>query len=42
MIAALFGSEAASFDFFEELDSGIHPARLRLLVQLIETRVSAN
>jgi len=40
MIAALLGPEAAHFYFFEELDNGIHPTRLALLLQLIEQRVS--
>ena len=40
MIAALLGSEAASFYFFEELENGIHPARLALLLDLIEKQVS--
>lgn len=41
MIAALLGPEPARFYFFEELDNGIHPARLHLLLQLIEQRVGA-
>jgi len=40
MIATLLGSEAAQFYFFEELDNGIHPSRLHLLLQLIERQVS--
>jgi len=36
MIAALLGPEASRFYFFEELDNGIHPARLHLLLGLIE------
>jgi predicted ATPase len=40
MIAALLGPETASFYFFEELENGIHPTRLDLLVQLIEERVA--
>lgn len=39
MIAALLGPNPASFYFFEEIDSGIHPNRLGLLVQLIEQQV---
>jgi len=39
MAAALLGAEAARFYFFEELDNGIHPTRLSLLLQLIEQRV---
>lgn len=40
MLAALLGTEAASFYFFEELDNGIHPTRLSLLLQLIEHQVT--
>lgn len=40
MAAALLGEEAAGFYFFEELDNGIHPTRLALLLQLIEQRVA--
>ena len=36
MIAALLGPEAARFYFLEELEVGIHPARLYLLLDLIE------
>jgi predicted ATPase len=36
MIAALLGPSPAGFYFFEELENGIHPTRLHLLVQLIE------
>jgi predicted ATPase len=36
MIAALLGPEPSRFYFFEELDNGIHPARLHLLLGLIE------
>ncbi|MBW4579924.1 MAG: ATP-binding protein [Tildeniella nuda ZEHNDER 1965/U140] len=39
MLAALLGSEPAQFYFFEELDNGIHPTRLHLLLQLIEQKV---
>ena len=38
MLAALLGTNPASFYFFEEVDNGIHPARLRLLVDLLETQ----
>ncbi|MDR3555527.1 MAG: AAA family ATPase [Syntrophobacteraceae bacterium] len=38
MIAALMGPKPAQFYFFEELDSGLHPARLYLLLQLIEQK----
>jgi predicted ATPase len=40
MIAALIGPESARFYFFEELDNGIHPSRLHLLLQLIERQVA--
>jgi len=36
ILAALFGPEPASFYFIEELENGIHPTRLGLLVDLIE------
>jgi len=38
MIAALIGPEPAKFYFFEELENGIHPTRLHLLMQLIESK----
>lgn len=40
IIAALLGSAPAQFYFFEELENGIHPARLHLLLQLIEKNVN--
>ena len=40
MIAALLGPEPARFYFFEELENGIHPTRLHLLIQLIEKKVA--
>ena len=36
MLAALLGKNPAKLYFFEELDNGIHPARMRLLLDLIE------
>ncbi|MEB3337905.1 MAG: AAA family ATPase [Leptolyngbyaceae bacterium] len=39
MLAALLGPEPAQFYFFEELDNGIHPARLNLLINFIENQV---
>jgi predicted ATP-dependent endonuclease of OLD family len=39
MIAALLGPELAQFYLFEELENGIHPTRLHLLLQLIEQEV---
>lgn len=39
MIAALLGPKPARFYFFEELENGIHPTRLALLLELIESQV---
>jgi predicted ATPase len=36
LLAALLGPELARFYFLEELENGIHPNRLHLLVELIE------
>lgn len=36
IMAALMGPNAAQFYFLEEIDNGIHPTRLNLLLQLIE------
>jgi len=41
MIAALLGPDSSKFYFLEELDTGIHPTRLHLLIQLIEQHASA-
>lgn len=41
MIAALLGPEPARFYFFEELENGIHPTRLHLLLRLIERQAKA-
>lgn len=41
MATALLSPEAARFYFFEELDNGIHPTRVALLLQLIEQQVSS-
>ena len=38
MLAALLGPDPAQVYVFEEIDNGIHPARLRLLVELIESQ----
>ena len=38
ILAALFGPNPASFYFIEELENGIHPTRLSLLVELIENQ----
>ncbi len=36
MLAALLDEEPAGLYFFEEIDNGIHPSRLHLLIDLIE------
>ena len=36
VLAALLGKDPPSLCFFEEIDNGIHPARLNLLMELIE------
>ena len=36
VLGALLGTDPARLYFFEELDNGIHPSRLRLLLDLIE------
>lgn len=41
IIAALLGPDAAQFYFLEEIDNGIHPTRLYLLLQLIEQQARA-
>ena len=38
MLAALLGPDPARLYFFEEIDNGIHPSRLHLLLDLIETQ----
>ena len=40
MLAALLGTNPPSLYFFEEIDNGIHPSRLRLLLDLMETQTS--
>jgi len=40
MLAALLGEHPARVFFFEELDNGIHPSRLRLLLDLIERQTA--
>ena len=42
MLASLLGSKAGSLYFFEEIDTGIHPARQSLLLELIEGRTARN
>ena len=38
MLAALLSDNPARLYFFEEIDNGIHPSRLRLLIDLLETQ----
>ena len=40
MLAALLDTNPASLYIFEEIDNGIHPARLHLLVDLIERQTA--
>ena len=40
MLAVLLGMGPAGFYFFEEIDNGIHPARLSLLLELIEQQTA--
>ena len=40
MLAALLGPEPARLYFFEEIDNGIHPSRLNLLIDLIEQQTA--
>ena len=40
MLAALLGKNPASLYFFEQIDNGIHPSRLKLLLDLIETQTA--
>ena len=42
MLAALLGANPARLYFFEEIDNGIHPSRLRLLADLIERCTETN
>lgn len=42
MLAAFLGPDRPFFYFFEELENGIHPNRLYLLLQLIEQHVGRN
>ena len=38
ILAALLGPDSARLYFFEEIENGIHPSRLHLLLDLIETQ----
>ena len=40
MLAALLGPNRPGLHYFEEIDNGIHPSRLHLLVELIEQQTS--
>ena len=40
MLAALLGPNRPRLYFFEEIDNGVHPSRLHLLVELIEKQTS--
>ncbi len=40
MLAALLGPNPAGLYFFEEIDNGIHPSRLNLLIDLIEQQTA--
>ena len=40
MLAALLGPHRPGIYFFEEIDNGIHPSRLHLLVELIERQTA--
>ena len=40
MLATLLGPEPARLYFFEEIDNGIHPSRLNLLIDLIEKQTA--
>ena len=42
MLAALLDPYPAGFYFFEEIDNGIHPTRLHLLIELIERQTAKN
>ena len=42
MLVSLLGSKPGSLYFFEEIDTGIHPARQSLLLELIEGQTARN
>ena len=42
MLAALLSPNPAGVYFFEEIDNGIHPSRLNLLIDLIERQTAKN
>ena len=41
MLAVLLGWDSGSLYFFEEIEKGLHPSRLHLLVELIERQTAA-
>ena len=41
MLAALLGTDSAGLYFLEEIDNGIHPARLSLLIDMLERQTIA-
>ena len=42
LLAAVFGSDEPRLCFLEEIDAGIHPARMWLIVEFIERQTSSN
>lgn len=42
LLVVLLGTHPAKFYFFEEIEAGIHPSRLRLLMDLIERQTANN
>ena len=40
MLAVLLGKDSGGLYFFEELENGLHPSRLHLLVDLIEQQTA--
>ena len=40
MAVALMGTQSSGMLFFEEIDNGLHPSRMRLLTELIERQVA--
>ena len=40
LLAALLGKNPAQLYFFEEIENGIHPTRMRLLIELIERQTA--
>ena len=40
MLAALLDTNSEHLYFFEEIDNGIHPSRLHLLIDLIERQTA--